>query len=392
MGEKRLKDVAQREQVYAIEYGPPIGRKRSVSTPILIGGVAVVLAILAGIVFLLSSGGDTEAAPETTAGPVETTAAPVDTTDTPGTSTSEVIESPPADGDPLDAWTQTTIDSERGDPSIIYVSSNFFIIAYDSPTSDEIRLRLCRDPACRAAVKAVAAEGGAEPSVAIGQDAFGIVAYRNTGAGGLNVAHCEDEACTTASISVVDDGSLVGRYSDIAIAPDLLPIISYFDQENGNLKVAHCTTLSRDAVELFVVDDTGEVGSDTSIAIGSEGFPVIAHVSLLSNGVRLVQCHDVVCASTTGHDIDLSSPFGGTAVAVDPNGLPMVSYYSDGGLRIATCTDPACTAIATYPADPYPQSGLSSTVGIHESGLPIVIYFSGGVGVICAVPEALVGS
>lgn len=154
--------------------------------------------------------------------------------------------------------------------------------------------------------------------------------------------------------------------------------------------MAHCDTIDCSQATQANVDAEAGGGLSTSIAIGSDGFPVISNVSLTRDGVRLVRCHDLVCASSSGFDLPESSSLGGTAVAVDAEGRPVASYHGVDGLWLAACEDETCNAIRTYQVDDHAEAGIISTVAVHDAGLPMIVYFTGeNIELRSAVPASL---
>lgn len=202
MGERKLKDVSQKEQIYAVEFGPT--RERSRPPWLLIGlGIATVALVGAAFAFLglVGDDGDPGSALLTTTASTLAPEPPAETS----APTSEAAEAPQAGvASPLDDWTLTSIELQAGEPAISYAGGDGYLLAYQDLEAENIRIASCRDPACRASAGAVIAPGGAEPSVAIGGDGSAIVSFRDVANGGLAVGHCADEACSAVVVSVVD--------------------------------------------------------------------------------------------------------------------------------------------------------------------------------------------
>src|SRR5579859_5253853 len=93
-------------------------------------------------------------------------------------------------------------------------------------------------------------------------------------------------------------------------------------------------------------------GANFSVALGNDGKAIAA--GIITSGVELVHCADILCTSTTVTSFDSSSSFatGGASVIPGTDGLPLLSYQTKqsntvGVLRVAHCSDATCTALPT---------------------------------------------
>ncbi|MBA2278953.1 hypothetical protein H0V99_00740 [Candidatus Saccharibacteria bacterium] len=149
--------------------------------------------------------------------------------------------------------------------------------------------------------------------------------------------------CTTNTwtcTEVVATGN-VGGYPSIAIAPDGNPWISYYDDSSFELKLAQylggATTGTGCDVNTWrctVIDTTGTVGDHSYLVFNNRGMAWISYYSGGSSHdlkvARYVGSGGTGCALTswTCQNIDTSNQVGlYTAIALDANGNPWISYH-----------------------------------------------------------------
>ena len=88
----------------------------------------------------------------------------------------------------------------------------------------------------------------------------------------------------------------------------------------------------------------------------------------------------------TGNDLIVSDPSasagGGNAVAIAPNGWPVISYSAYDGaahtLRVARCQGPDCTQASISVIDSELSGGVDTSIAIGADGLPLIVYSAGG--------------
>ncbi len=127
------------------------------------------------------------------------------------------------------------------------------------------------------------------------------------------------------------------------------------------------------------VTDAFNVGG---LAIGTDGNPVIIFGG---HPVSLVRCTDRICAGGDESVQEINGTFcgagGGTDVAINANGLPIVTQknggcVSDGILNVVTCFDPSCAAPnESGPNFDVDGSGAFNSVAIGTDGNPVVSYY-----------------
>lgn len=160
----------------------------------------------------------------------------------------------------------------------------------------------------------------------------------------------------------------VGQYTSATIGSDGLGLISYYDATNGHLKVLHCSNVACTSGTVTRLDNsTDNVGKWSSIAIGSDGLGLISYFDASTLALKVAHCSNVACTSATTTTLDPSSVGGYTSVTISGDGYGLISYYStyDGGsLKVAHCSNLTCTSATTSVVD---DGASVRSVGLYTS-------------------------
>jgi len=255
------------------------------------------------------------------------------------------------------------------------------IVSNDFSTAD-LEVAHCSDIACSTATIATvdsAGSVGRYPGVAIGADGFPLISYDDATNADLKVAHCSNVACTSATLTSLDTAGDVGRFSSTTIGSDGLGLIAYYDDTNGDLKVAHCSNTACTGATFTTLDAAGSVGVDTSITIGADALGIISYYDLLNGNLKVAHCSNTACTAATVTTIDASAGTVGqrSTLAVGTDGLGLISYYdlSNGDLKVAHCTEAACTAATLAAVDTTGDVGTVSSLTIGADGLGLLAYY-----------------
>ncbi|QQR73338.1 MAG: hypothetical protein IPJ17_17905 [Holophagales bacterium] len=229
-------------------------------------------------------------------------------------------------------------------------------------------------------------------SIAVGADGLPVVSFYNMSRGALAVLKCNDAACDGLgeTISWVDDPATgVGKFSAIAIGADGFPVISYFDEASSSLKVAKCNDAAcsgGDETTTTVDNPANVVGKGTDIAIGTDGFPVICYFDETAAALKVAKCNDVACAgnnetiTTVDDPVDAVGQF--CSIAIAWTGNPYISYFdeTEGGLKLMSCNDAACSGggepSTLVDAPDGGSVGHYTSLGISPiDGKPVISYY-----------------
>ena len=275
---------------------------------------------------------------------------------------------------------------------------------------DDLMVAHCADVNCTSttSITTIDAPGnvGWFPSMKIGSDGLGIIAYvaYSNSAGfldDLRVAHCVDVACTSATITTLDAPSLVDAKPSLAIASDGLPTIGYQDDTGqferfpmSRIKVIHCadiactsaaTTRTIDTVPSNGGSRSGGMPGGVSIAFSPTG---LLHLTYLSgfNVLKIVTCSDPTCTFPSIFVVDQFPGADTTgwfpSLAIGRDGLPLISYFRDGGLTVAHCVNAACSGVTATTVDVRVNppgccvgGGKEDTIAIGADGLGVISYY-----------------
>jgi hypothetical protein len=220
-------------------------------------------------------------------------------------------------------------------------------------------------------------------SITVGIDGLGLISYWNNNGLDLKVAHCNNVACTNTTNITLDPGlTSVGQYTSITIGADGLGLISYEDETNGDLKVAHCNNVACTSSTNTTIDTGGAnaVGDFTSITIGADGLGLISYHDGTNGDLKVAHCNDIVCTSATTTTLDTggANDVGRwTSITTGTDGLGLISYgdNSNGDLKVAHCSNVACTSSTNTTLDSTGFVGYESSITIGTDGLGLISYW-----------------
>jgi predicted regulator of Ras-like GTPase activity (Roadblock/LC7/MglB family) len=181
------------------------------------------------------------------------------------------------------------------------------------------------------------------------------------------------------AVTTIDSEGGVGVSTSITVGADGLPVISYYDHTNDSLKVAHCSDLECTSATTYTVDSGGgaDLGRYTSITVGADGLPVISYHDYTNKDLKVAHCSDVACTDATIHIVDGTESVGEyTSITVGADGLPVISYYdyTNLDLKMAHCSNLDCSSANVATVDHVDLVGHSTSIAVGSDGLPIMSY------------------
>ncbi len=264
--------------------------------------------------------------------------------------------------------------------SIAIGADGLGLISYYDVSNGDLKVAHCIDARCTGATLSTIDAGGdvgQYTSIAIGADGLGLISYYDVTNANLRVAHCDNLACTSAASTTLDSTGDKGQYTSVTINGVGLGLVSYYDATNANLRVAHCNNLACTSATITTVDSTGDVGQYTSIATGSDGFGLITYADVGISTVKVAHCSNVACTSTDSIEVvDYTAAL--SAVAVGADGLGLIAYYqgsSSRELRVAHCDDIACTDAPSTGVDgpfSYVSGYYLPTIAVAPDGTALI--------------------
>src|SRR6267142_880026 len=106
------------------------------------------------------------------------------------------------------------------------------------------------------------------------------------------------------------------------------------------------TVLERPGFALTSLDGSGNVGQYSSVTIGTDGLALISYYDATNGDLKVAHCSNVACTSATLTTVDRAGDVGQySSVTIGADGLGLISYYdaTNGDLKVAHCSDSACT-------------------------------------------------
>ncbi|MBI4091002.1 MAG: hypothetical protein HY422_03180, partial [Candidatus Komeilibacteria bacterium] len=322
-------------------------------------------------------------------------------------------------------YPDTDTDEEGYDVSAVLHPDGAVTMSYFNASVADLKILYCGDDLCETTyciapvtdAGNVMIAGGAttctDPSINLldGPDGVGtytsirvrangnpVISYHDDDNGNLKIALCSDPACIGKTIKTLDPSvSDVGWFTSLAITTDDKPVVAYFDGgTNQNLMLAKCNEFDCSTpVTPRVVDSSGDVGRNASLELRQPGnIPIISYqdntVDATPAGLKLVICGNDICTSgNIFRSLDTVSTAGWyTSLALDTDGLPVVSYHDVGGVRVlkvAKCGNADCSSGNTVvQVVPKPlevgNQGQYNSIAIPADNLPVVSFLNGGGG------------
>jgi hypothetical protein len=128
------------------------------------------------------------------------------------------------------------------------------------------------------------------------------------------------------------------------------------------------------------LDSDGFVGSFTSITIGEDGLGLISYFDATNGDLKVAHCSDAACTSTTVTRLDSGGVVGEfNSITIGTDGLGLISYYdaTNGDLKVAHCSDAACTSATITTLDSGGVVGEYTSIIIGADGLGLISYRDG---------------
>jgi hypothetical protein len=97
---------------------------------------------------------------------------------------------------------------------------------------------------------------------------------------------------------------------------------------------------------ITTLDRDGDVGMHSSVTIGADGLGLISYYDATNADLKVAHCSDAACSSATTITLDSDEDVGMyTSVTIGADGLGLISYYdaTHGDLKVAHCANPFCT-------------------------------------------------
>jgi hypothetical protein len=276
-------------------------------------------------------------------------------------------------------------------PSMVLDAAGNPVVSHLAANGD-LLLTHCNDPACGGGgdvtnfvVNAVTADSNT--SLALDANGFPVISYYDSFSKDPMLVHCNDANCAGGGEAVNDVTNTThddGEFSSLALDASGNPVISFYDTVDTTLKLVHCSNANCSGVQAIQTPDpsSNDIGSYTSLALDGNGLPIISYYDATSHSIALAHCDLADCGSNlvqinpavvstpgiTDQDSDL---------VLDGNGFPAISFLNTAGVSVALCADSDCTSANVVPLDISSGAKSFTSIALDAAGLPAVSYFSG---------------
>jgi hypothetical protein len=105
------------------------------------------------------------------------------------------------------------------------------------------------------------------------------------------------------------------------------------------------TDLERPGFALTTLDGPGNVGQYTSVTIGADRLGLISYHDVTNRTLKVAHCSNRACTSATLTTLDSTGEVGqDTSLTIGADGLGLISYHdaTNGNLKVAHCSDRSC--------------------------------------------------
>ena len=280
-------------------------------------------------------------------------------------------------------------------PSMVLDATGNPVISHYDGTHLWLLLTHCNDPACGGGgdvtnVVDNTGDEGQYSSLALDASGNPVISYYDATFGNLRLAHCNDPNCaggdeTINAVATTTNND--GEFSSLALDSNGMPVISYYDTFATTLRLVHCNNANCSGVQTIQTPDPSpnDIGEYTSLALDGNGLPIISYFDATSHSIAVAHCDLPDCGGNLVqiNPVVVSTPSiveQDSDLVLDGNGLPVISFLNTAGVAVAQCADSDCTTANIRPLDTTPGAKSFTSIALDGAGLPAVSYFSGVAG------------
>ena len=115
------------------------------------------------------------------------------------------------------------------------------------------------------------------------------------------------------------------------------------------------------------------------MTIGPDGLALISYHDFTNGDLKVAHCSNVACTAATLSAVDSAGDVGTDAsVTIGVDGLGLISYFkysSNFDLKVAHCSNVVCTAATLSTVDSAGVVGSYTSVAIGADGLGLISYY-----------------
>jgi hypothetical protein len=218
-------------------------------------------------------------------------------------------------------------------------------------------------------------------SIVLDENGRPVISYYDVTNRDLKIAYCNDLACAAPTIEIVDDTGFAGIFSSLAIDENGLAVIAYYEAINADLKIAFCNDPVCSAPTIKLLDAIDDSGQYASLAIKSGRiFVSYFRDTGSADELKIARCDDAVCDSVTVLHLIEMTDANYSSMAMDDNDQAFISFWDgdQGDLIVAACRiDPiiGCKGATFTRVDRFHVTGLYTAITLDQEGRPMVSYY-----------------
>jgi hypothetical protein len=141
------------------------------------------------------------------------------------------------------------------------------------------------------------------------------------------------------------------------------------------------TALSQQPSYLEILEEAN-VGHHSAATIGADGRALISYYDTTEGDLKVAHCSNAACTSATITTLDSTGDVGQySALAIGSDGLATISYYdvTNSNLKVAHCSNTICTSATVTTLDSTGDVGALSSMAVGRGGLadglPLISYY-----------------
>jgi predicted regulator of Ras-like GTPase activity (Roadblock/LC7/MglB family) len=130
---------------------------------------------------------------------------------------------------------------------------------------------------------------------------------------------------------------------------------------------------------ITTVDSNGFVGLRTSVTIGTDGLPIISYFDNTNKDLKVAKCTNTACTGIASiSTVDSTGSVGDyNSITIGTDGLPIISYNDSTNfdLKVAKCGNTACSSGNTITTvDSTGNMGAHTSITIGTDSRPVISY------------------
>jgi hypothetical protein len=126
--------------------------------------------------------------------------------------------------------------------------------------------------------------------------------------------------------------------------------------------------------------EVGFVGEYSSVTIGTDGLGLISYHDAANTSLKVAHCSNLACTTSTKYTLDNSANVGYyTSITINNDGLGLISYLDaspNDNLKVAKCLNVLCSAATITTLDIPGGTGYHSSITTGPDGFGLIAYFT----------------